>query len=500
MIEREVKLAAESGVVLPDLTGVAPGVTVGPATTLQLDAIYYDTPTLSLARWGVTLRSRRGEDGPAWTLKLPVSASEAEVSRHELTFDEPAGAVPAGVRRATLAFARSQVLGPVVRLQTERTQFVVAVDGRPLAKICDDTVVADGASEPINVFREIEVELIDTESDAIVAIVSRLRAAGCKDDEAPVPKALRALGPRAFAAPDVVVPNAGKRSTVGKIVRHTLSKSVTQLICGHARVCAGDDPEDLHQFRVAARRLRSDLRTFAPLLDQHLTTWLRDELNWLGGEVGIGRDADVLAERLRSQVARMPDSDATAVGTLLDRLGREASDAAAHVVATLSADRYVALLDALIEVAREPLFATDPPGLADRSGRRMFIDIVRRPWRRLRRAVDGLDDHSPDEAYHAVRIAAKRARYAAEAVVPLYGKDARRFARALADVQTVLGEYHDTTVAETWLRQAAKEMPSMRLVAGELIAFERDDRIALRARFWKTWKQTSRRKLRDWLR
>ena len=102
-------------------------------------------------------------------------------------------------------------------------------------------------------------------------------------------------------------------------------------------------------------------------------------------------------------------------------------------------------------------------------------------------------------ALHAVRILAKRARYAADSIAPLHGKDARRFARALGEVQTVLGQYQDTTVAEAWLRSAAKKLPSTRLVAGELIAFERDDRVQLRAEFAKVWKKASRRKLRKWL-
>ena len=137
-------------------------------------------------------------------------------SRHELEFDEPVGPVPVVVRRAVKAYTRSQTLGPVVRLQTERTQFVVELDGQPLAKVCDDTVVADGASEPISVFREIEVELIDSDAQSavnvsvIAAIIARLRAAGCRDDEAPVPKVIRALGPRAFDPPDVVIPKVGQ--------------------------------------------------------------------------------------------------------------------------------------------------------------------------------------------------------------------------------------------------------------------------------------------------
>jgi CHAD domain-containing protein len=499
-IEREIKLAAEPGIVLPDLTDVIPGVTVGPKAVLQLDALYYDTPTLSLARWGVTLRSRSGEPGPIWTLKLPVATAGSEVSRHEFTFDEPRGPLPAAVRQAVRAYTRSESLGPVVRLHTERTQFALEIDGRPLATMCDDMVVADGAVEPI-VFREIEVELAsDASAGAVAAIISRLRAAGCTNDEAPVAKAARALGPRAFDPPDVTIPKIGKKATVGLLVRHTLAKSVTQLIGQHAGVCAGDDSEALHQFRVAARRLRSDLRTFASLLDTNWTSWLRTELGWLGSEVGIGRDADVLADRLRSQLARLSDRDAKPAESLLGRLIDTRNEAVEHVLATLANDRYLALLDALVDAAREPRFATEPSGLEDRSGRAIFIDIAHKPWRRLSREVDGLAPDSPDVAFHSVRILSKRARYAAEAVVPLYGKNARRFARALADVQTVLGKYQDTTVAETWLREAAKALPSTRLVGGELIAFERDDRVVLRAKFWKVWKRASRRKLRKWLR
>jgi CHAD domain-containing protein len=433
-------------------------------------------------------------------LKLPESATDAKLSRHELTFDEPVGVVPNSVRLAARAYARSQPLGPVVRLNTERTQFVLELDGQSVATLCDDTVVADGAPESVSVFREIEVELADGAPDAAVtAIVSRLRDSGCKDDEAPVPKAIRALGPRAFNAPDVVVPKTRKKATVGVLVRHTLATSVTEMIGQHPLVCVGDDPEALHEFRVAARRLRSDLRTFDPLLDRHLTTWLRDELRWLGTAVGRGRDADVLAERLRSQVSRLPAHDSKSVDLLLRRLDETGHDAYEHIVATFEEDRYVVLLDALVDVATVPKFAPQPSGLADRAAHPIVLDIVRKTWRRLERAVDALAPEAPDTAYHAVRIRSKRVRYAAEALTPVFGKDARRFARAIADVQTVLGKNQDTTVAEAWLRDAAKALPSTRLVAGELIAFERDDRVALRAKFWKVWKKASRRKLRKWM-
>ena len=77
-VEREAKLIADPELVLPDLREVLPGIGVGPSRTLELDAVYYDTEDLSLARSGVTLRSRTGEPGPTWTVKLPASELEKD--------------------------------------------------------------------------------------------------------------------------------------------------------------------------------------------------------------------------------------------------------------------------------------------------------------------------------------------------------------------------------------------------------------------------------------
>ena len=59
-----------------------------------------------------------------------------------------------------------------------------------------------------------------------------------------------------------------------------------------------------------------------------------------------------------------------------------------------------------------------------------------------------------------MRIRAKRCRYAAEASVPAFGKPARRFAAAMADVQEMLGEHHDAVVSGAWLAKTAQECSS----------------------------------------
>jgi CHAD domain-containing protein len=126
---------------------------------------------------------------------------------------------------------------------------------------------------------------------------------------------------------------------------------------------------------------------------------------------------------------------------------------------------------------------------------------VRRPWKRLRNAVRALPELPPDPALHAVRIKAKRARYAAEVMEPAFGRPARDFAKALTRVQDVLGEHQDAVVAGRWLRATALTMtdPAAVYAAGELGAVERAAAEASRAAWPEAWRAASRTGLRRWL-
>ena len=442
-----------------------------------------------------------------WTLKIPVEAIGSQVQRDEIGFDGPPGAVPAPLVQAVLAYTRGQPLVDVIRLRTTRVTFDIDVDGRRIATLSDDTVVAGGlADDTLRTFREIEIELAadradvdaDERPDPVDAVLARLNEAGFEASDVPVGKALRALGPLAFEAPDVTVPNAGKRSPLAVVVRRAIARSVVQMIGNHAGVCT-HDPESLHQFRVAGRRLRSDLRTFEPLLEPAWTKSLRDELGWLGGEVGAGRDADVFAENLRSALTRLDVPDPNATAALLQRLDHTVGEAHGRVTKVLSSDRYVSLLDALVHAAAEPRFSAPELERSDAKRRRTGRRLVKKPWRHLERAVEALAPDSPDSALHRVRILSKRARYAAEAVAPLNGGAAKRFADGIAKVQTVLGSHHDSAVAEMWLCDAATAVPETRALVDELLIVERDGRARLRDEFDDLWKVVSRPKRRRWL-
>jgi CHAD domain-containing protein len=496
-IEREAKLTASTQVQLPSFDGLVDEVSVARLAERHLDAVYYDTAQLDLARWGITLRHRSGEGGLPWTLKLPKDQDRQALIRRELTFEGPPGAVPTAARELVSAFVRSRALVRVARLGTNRSPLELSdATGQRLGEIVDDRVTAYLGPGLPKEFREIEVEVFAqgrVGGRLLKAAVDRLVAAGCGTDP-PIPKLVRALGPRALEPPELIVPPVARKAPVGQLIRHALSLSVVQILIHDPGVRLGDDPEDVHQFRVGIRRMRSDLRTFMPLLEPAPLRELREELRWLGTTVGAVRDGDVLAERLRTQGRSLPEADAPGVQLILSLLASQADSARTAMLLALRSPRYLSLLEALIKTANEPPVRAKRAEQAKRPASRVAAEFVHRPRRRLTEAVASLDDDPTDPALHNIRILAKRCRYAAEAVAPVVDQ-AARFAAALAELQTVLGEHQDAVVAERWLRKAAVTAPDAAVAAGELVLLQRFQRAKMRAGWPKTWKAVSAKKL-----
>lgn len=500
-IEREAKLSAAPDVVLPDLHDVFPGITVGPSSLRRLKAVYFDTADLALARSGLTVRSRTGEPGPLWTVKLPEAGRGSVLSRREVAFEGPVGQIPLGALGLVLAYRRGHSLAPVATVRTTRTQFDLTDGTGRVATVCDDTVSARAGTAKAIMFREIEIELGEgnTDDDFLDTVVGRFRAAGCKFEKRTVAKVFRALGEAAIAAPDVVVADIVKKASIAEVVTATFARSVQQVIRFDSAVRLDLDPEDLHQFRVATRRLRSDLRTFGPLLDATWAKALTDELRWLDDAVGAERDADVMLSRLVERLSTLGPADAPAARRLRHRLDEQRIAGRARLSEAMSTDRYVTLLNLLVSAASVPGVASDPVGVVDEAARMHLAVLARKPWRQLRRGVDALSPESSADELHRVRTLAKRCRYCAEAAALVFGDNARRLGDRLADVQTVLGDHHDTVVAEAWFRDAARAMPSTGIVAGQLVAAEQRDRERHRQELRHVWKRAARPSLREWI-
>jgi CHAD domain-containing protein len=178
------------------------------------------------------------------------------------------------------------------------------------------------------------------------------------------------------------------------------------------------------------------------------------------------------------------------------------ADARTALLEALDSERYFSLLDELDKLMAEPPWTPQ----AARPAADVLPAAARRPYRQVRRRMRGARraraGQPTDEALHEARKAAKRARYAGEAMAPAIGKKARRFAQQMKKVQSVLGDHQDAVIA----RQVERELGLGAHLAGENafsygLLYGRDtcDAARLQAQAWRTWKRASRPRYRRWM-
>jgi CHAD domain-containing protein len=492
--ERELKLAATSDFRMPSIYGLV-GPIVRQAPPERNETTYYDTDDLRLARWGASLRHRPGE---GWTVKLPAERDAPFLVRPEIVFEGNGGIPPAAAVELVRGFVRSEGLHESVRMTTlrRRTELHDA-DGQLIGGVVDDAVSVHNGAASRSEFRELEVEIGEEMTPSLLdALVERLRQAGAGAPEQTA-KYIRALAPETPLTPEIAVAELGPDARAGDVVQRALALSVIRLIRHDAVVRLDVDPEGVHQARVATRRLRSDLRTFRPLVDGEWSAALRDELAWIARLLGEVRDGDVLLARLRDKVGALPDELQGAASAAISDLQASRDGALTTLLDALRSSRYVELLDRLVDAAEAPALGDDATAPAADA----IPALVRRPWHKLEKRVAKLSHDPTNGQLHEIRIRTKRVRYAAEAAAPAAGKPARALAHAAANLQDVLGDLNDGDVAAGWLDAWAAQAGSSEgaRAAEALAALERDAATGLRDRWRAAWKELAEPKLRAWM-
>lgn len=309
--------------------------------------------------------------------------------------------------------------------------------------------------------------------------------------------------------PELALPPAvpvGPHSTAGVAVMAHLRHNVGALLEADAGL-PNDLPDAVHQARVAARRLRSGLRVYGDLLAGSTAARLRAELGWYAGLLSPSRDLEVFAAHLTSLARTLGDDRPAAydealdvellAATLLPWLAARRDRAHGEAVEQLRAPRAAALRRDLVRTAREPLFT----GRAGRKAEKVLAPRVLDADARATRRFEELDATTPPDGWHLARIAAKRARYAAEVGAGPLGRPAQDLARLWSDVTEPLGASQDAVVQRD-LTLARIADPASPLSAGEaftcgvFVAATHDRELAARSAARAGWGE-SRRRHRD---
>ncbi|MGZ4363497.1 MAG: CHAD domain-containing protein [Gaiellaceae bacterium] len=219
----------------------------------------------------------------------------------------------------------------------------------------------------------------------------------------------------------------------------------------------GEDPEWLHDMRVATRRLRAAIALFEDVLPAEIVG-LREELGWLGSSLGVVRDLDVQLGQLDQWTAELPAGEQSELAPLRARLERERGTARTALLADLDSARYAGFVERFSDLLRTAEAATGGPGAVP--ARAVAPDLIERRYAAVRKAGKRIGPGSAAADYHRVRIRCKRFRYALEFLAELYPGESDGLHRRLVALQDILGLHQDAEVAITRLHQLALDRRS----------------------------------------
>lgn len=468
-VEIEAKFAAFPDSTTPDLCGITYVTTVLDQQIHNLSATYYDTTDLRLTRAKITLRRRIGGKDDGWHIKLPHGYGRKEI-HHDLTESEqvpPAVIAPIGV------LVRGAALVPIAQVDNERHEAILGDEyGVAIAEFCDDHVTAQSflPGGGTTTWREWEIEVTETaqEHDLTEAIISSatelFNTAGAVPSSSPS-KLMTALGASINNVPTPVELKLPDPDSPGYAVVTALKRNRDKILAYDSKV-RNDEWDSVHQMRVATRELRSHLDTFEGIITSPHCKSLSAQLKQLATILGVARDAEVIAERFQL-LASLVDTGAVTKEDG-DRLYASMRDeyrlAHQKILKALDDPRYFAMLNLLDEVLRKPEIKA--PSAAETPSTEILLEHLNTAYKRLakrhKKAVKHWDDNDlprfeRESYFHDLRKAAKKLRYAAEAVGDATEIDTTQLYRACKQMQTVLGDFQDSVTSRDKLYRKAEQ-------------------------------------------
>jgi len=427
-----------------------------------LDNIYYDTADLSLRRHGIALRLRRKGSDWLQTVKLAGSSVAGLSSRPEWEAPYNGHFDFSSVDQSAVRewLQRPKLLARIIPICETRFRRITwnfsAVPGAVLLTLDRGWIIANGRRESIS---EVELELAGAPVRAIFSLATQL-AQRVSMTLAVLSKAERGYrlhtgAPSVpFKAEDVALSAAMPPL---EAFRHIALSCLEHLQQNHRGALTSDDPEYIHQMRVATRRLRAALRLFAPILPAHLAESLGTPLSALTQQLGLARDLDVLLTEIADPVLRALPNEPRLPALASDITNRRYA-ARAQAIAMLAApDHGLMLLTALESLHARQIAQPTTILLLDFAAER--LKRLRNKVRRLATATR-IDDPA---SLHALRIGIKRLRYALEFFSPLAPERASiRVLKQLATLQDTLGQLNDLSSAGAMLMDCAGDDPRLR--------------------------------------
>jgi triphosphatase len=495
-------------------------IAIGPGAKKELVDTYYDTEDWRLYRAGYALRIRRADKETEATMKSLTAAGSGDRGgtsgnawrRREISEPLENGEVenllkargPVGERLRALAGVRE--LRPLFEVHTNRQTFDLvpgeraggpdvaasrtdgsseeivqdasgdirragAANGSRIGEVAlDRSEIPLGGGEVASLTRvEVEADVAKADTvegsglEGLVEVMEEaleLRPARVSKYEAGLfatgltPEGARSLGP--VAVDDSL--------SVGEVAFRVLRWQFAAMGAHESGTRLGEDPEELHDMRVATRRMRAAIKLFEDTLPER-ARWLRGELKWVAVVLGEVRDLDVQIEQLKRWVARADEDGREPLSEVVSAVEERRDAARELLLEALDSERYARFESSFAEMLRRgPAGETGPgegPGVSAVTGEPILAaapGLLSRPYRKWRKAAGRINGTSRPEEYHDLRKKGKRLRYALEFLSDVYGEEATGgIVKPLKTLQDDLGRHQDLIVAAGLLEQLATE-------------------------------------------
>jgi triphosphatase len=446
--------------------GTVDGLVLEPRSTLKIFDTYYDTDDWRIHRAGFTLRIR-SEDGKSEATLKSLRSNRAEMADRRELSEMLANSESESIARSTgpvgtrvHAVSGAHVLQPLFEVHTSRQRYAVhaANDEKPLGEIAlDETVISRPHGQPQTSMQRVEVEALTDAHEPLQSLVKTLQS-GCSLESAADSKfsqGLKSVG-LAPAPPAGLEPTAVDASMrIDEVALANLRRylSVWDLHEPGARL--GDDLEELHDLRVAGRRLDAVLRQFGTYLPASLVR-IRPTLKKVLGALGEARDLDVALLELDAFNCELSEADQASLEPLKQHLRSQRTRARTKMLSLLDSNSAQKDFDELRRGLAQP---SDPAESAAASVLDVIPELIRARYKKVRKGADDLTAESTTESYHAVRGNVKKLRYVLESVAVILGKPANGMVRSLRRWQEKLGMQQDANVAGRRLQALAAAPP-----------------------------------------
>jgi CHAD domain-containing protein len=447
--------------------GTVDGLVLEPRSTLQIFDTYLDTDDWRIHRAGFALRIRSESGRAEATLKSLRSASAEIADRRELseTLENSQSESlrhsigPVGTR--VHAVSGAHALLPLFEVRTSRQRFAIRREdeAQQLGEIAlDETVISRPHGEPQTSMQRVEVEALTEAHEPLQSLVKTLRS-DCALEAASDTKysqGLKSVGLAPGPAPEFAPTAVDASMVIVEVVLANLRRYLSAWYLHEPGARLGDNPDELHDLRVAGRRLDAILRQFRSSLPVAFLR-IRPTLKKVLRALGDARDLDVALSELETFGRKLPAADRESVEPLKQHLVSERGRARARMLSVLDSVSVQKNFQKLTSLLAAPSAASQqsPAELT----RNVAPELIRQRYRKVRKGADLLTSDSSMEAYHEVRGRVKKLRYALEAVAVIYGKPADEMLRALRRWQEKLGVQQDAAVASRRLKALASAPP-----------------------------------------